>query len=377
MTSSYLCLRPLGDPFHPVVKLSGSSQTSVPCFVGMQSGRPENVETSIPPPSVMIHPLRFHPIFKERVWGGRRLEELFGKKLPPSVPIGESWEITDRPEGVSVIANGPLAGKDLRWLMEQHSHELLGPVRSRNGRFPLLVKILDAREKLSLQVHPPARVAAELGGEPKTEMWYVADAQAGAELYVGLRRGVTRTEFERRITQGTVADCFHRVGVRPGDVMFLPSGRVHAIGAGIVIFEIQQNSDTTYRVFDWNRAGLDGKPRPLHVALSLQCIDFDDFEPALTAGQHQNCADATCQCRALVDDPLFAADHLRVTQGEYLDTRGENPEIWGVLEGRIAVDQGNDQIEFRAGEFCLKPAIIEHMRLRFRPPVGLLRVRLR
>src|SRR6266498_5244237 len=115
-------------------------------------------------------------------------------------------------------------------------------------------------------------------------MWYIADARPGAELYAGLRRGVTRLEFERKIQDGTVADCFHRLRVMPGDVMFLPSGRVHAIGAGVVIFEIQQNSDTTYRVFDWNRPGLDGKPRELHVEQSLQCIDFDDFEPALAQG---------------------------------------------------------------------------------------------
>jgi len=322
----------------------------------------------------MLYPLKFHPIFKERVWGGRKLEELFEKKLPPNAPIGESWEITHRPEGVSVIANGSLAGKNLHWLMEHHSQELLGPARSQDGRFPLLIKILDAREKLSLQVHPPARLAAQLGGEPKTEMWYIAHAQAGAELYVGLRRGVSRAEFERRIRDGTVADCFHRVEVKAGDVMFLPSGRVHAIGAGVVIFEIQQNSDTTYRVFDWNRVGLDGKPRELHVAQSLQCIDFDDFEPALTVGRLEKCADATCQCRALVNDPLFAVDHLRFTQCESLDARGFRPQIWGVIEGQIAVVHGNEQMVLGPGEYWLKPAAIEHVQMRLRPPVGLLRV---
>src|SRR5438093_1322997 len=187
----------------------------------------------------MLYPLTFHPVFKERVWGGRRLEQLYRKKLPPNVPIGESWEITDRPEGVSVVAHGPLAGKDLRWLMEHQSEALLGSARPQPERFPLLVKILDAREKLSLQVHPPAGVAAHLGGEPKTEMWYIADARPDAELYVGLRRGVTRAEFERNLKDGSVADCFHRVRVKSGDAMYLPSGRVHAIGAGIVIFEIQ------------------------------------------------------------------------------------------------------------------------------------------
>src|SRR5438270_4871495 len=181
----------------------------------------------------MLYPLTFRPILKERVWGGRKLEELYQKPLPPEVPIGESWEISDRPGDVSVIANGPLAGKDLHWLMENHRQALLGDAQS-SRRFPLLIKLLDAQEKLSLQVHPPSHKAAKLGGEPKTEMWYIADAKPGAELYVGLKRGVTQPEFEKKIRTGEVADCFHRVSVKPGDVMFLPSGRVHAIGAGLV-----------------------------------------------------------------------------------------------------------------------------------------------
>src|SRR5262249_46204265 len=142
----------------------------------------------------------------------------------------------------------------------------------------------DAQEKLSLQVHPPAARAAELGGEPKTEMWYISHAEQGAELFVGLRRGGTRRQFEEKIANGTVAEGFHRLRVREGDAMLLPSGRVHALGAGVVLFEIQQNSDTTYRVFDWNRLGLDGKPRALHVAQSIASIDFDDFEPGLIPG---------------------------------------------------------------------------------------------
>jgi mannose-6-phosphate isomerase len=218
----------------------------------------------------MLYPLTFQPIFKERVWGGRNLERLYRKALPANTPIGESWEITDRPEGVSVIANGSLAGKDLRWLMANQREELLGKTDAE--RFPLLIKILDCQETLSVQVHPPAGVAAKLGGEPKTEMWHIADATPEAVLYVGLRRGVTREEFERRIGDGTVAEALHRIAVKKDDVMFLPSGRVHAIGAGNVIFEIQQNSDTTYRVFDWNRVGLDGKPRELHVKESLESI---------------------------------------------------------------------------------------------------------
>jgi len=173
---------------------------------------------------VMLYPLVFEPILKERVWGGRMLERAYGKVLPPEAPIGESWEISDRPGDASVIANGPLAGKDLRWLMECHGAEILGAAPSWRGRFPLLIKILDAREKLSLQVHPPAAKALALGGDPKTEMWYIAHAVPGAELFVGLKPGITRAEFERKLASGTVDACFHRVSVRAGDAMFLPSG---------------------------------------------------------------------------------------------------------------------------------------------------------
>src|SRR5437588_7425340 len=152
----------------------------------------------------------------ERIWGGRRLESEFGKKLPAQKRIGESWEIVDRPEAQSIVRDGPLRGKTLHELWTQHRDEIFRRVPDA-PRFPLLIKLLDAQEKLSLQVHPPAKIAPLLGGEPKTEMWYIAHAEPGAELYVGLKHGVTRAEFEKRIKAGTVADCFHRVPVKTGD----------------------------------------------------------------------------------------------------------------------------------------------------------------
>src|SRR5688572_9848155 len=155
-----------------------------------------------------LYPLIFQPIFKERIWGGRTLEALYRKRLPPEVPIGESWEISDRPGDESVIANGALAGRTLRWLMAHHAADLIGLAQpAPGGRFPLLCKILDAREKLSLQVHPPSPAL----GEPKTEMWYIARADAGAQLYVGLKRGITRHDFERALQGGTVEECFHTI----------------------------------------------------------------------------------------------------------------------------------------------------------------------
>jgi mannose-6-phosphate isomerase len=309
----------------------------------------------------MLYPLTFRPILKQRVWGGRSLERLYHKELPPEVPIGESWEISDRPGDASVIANGPLAGHDLRWLMEEHGPEVLGSAKAPGGRFPLLVKILDAQEKLSLQVHPPAELASGLGGEPKTEMWYVADAAPGAELYVGLKRDVTREEFERRISDGTVADCFHRVNVQKDDVMFLPSGRVHALGAGIVLFEIQQNSDTTYRVFDWNRVGLDGKPRDLHIPQSLASIDFADFEPRLIQSRYSR--NPTLKVRYLVDDPLFRVDACQVKRGQRFYIRSDGAQVLGILRGRLEIAHGDSKLALAGGQFALIPASLGRVSL--------------
>src|SRR5688500_6440123 len=232
-----------------------------------------------------VHLLRFTPIYQTRVWGGRALETIFGRELPDAQPYGESWELVDRPEAQSVVQSGLLAGTSLHALWADHRREVFGTAVRRPGapRFPVLIKVLDCRDELSIQVHPPPAVAASLGGEPKTEMWFVADAAPGARLYAGVRSGVTRARFETALRDGTVADCVHQLSPRAGDSLFVPRGRIHALGAGLVVFEIQQNSDTTYRVFDWNRAGLDGKPRALHIQESLASIDFADVEPALGA----------------------------------------------------------------------------------------------
>ena len=224
-------------------------------------------------------PLTFEPLYMERVWGGRTLEERFGRVLPGTAPIGESWELSDREAEQSVAG-----GITLNELWRDHRAEVFGRagLASDAERFPLLIKLLDARQTLSLQVHPPAAVAPELGGEPKSEAWLVVDADEDACLYAGLRAGIGRAEFEAAVRGGgDVAALLHRLPVSLGDALVVPSGRVHAIGGGCVILEVQQSSDTTYRVDDFGRVGLDGKPRELHVEQSLRCIDFGDVEPEL------------------------------------------------------------------------------------------------
>ena len=313
----------------------------------------------------MLYPFIFRPIFKDRIWGGRELARLYSKEIPAGQPIGEAWEISDRPGDASVITNGPLAGKDLRWLMDNHAAEVLGDAKpAAQGRFPLLCKILDARKKLSLQVHPPASKAAELKGEPKTEMWFIVDASPDASLYVGLKRGVTRAEFETKISDGSVADCFHRIPVKAGDTMFLPSGRVHAIGGGLVIFEIQQNSDTTYRVFDWNRVGLDGKPRELHIAQSLASIDFNDFEPKLVGSKYYQAP--KFKYRHLVQDPLFNVQEMVFETAGSFVLAGQLLRIVAVVKGAATIldSASKISIELRPGQFGLIPASLKGVEIK-------------
>jgi len=216
----------------------------------------------------------------ERIWGGRKLAELFGKKLLAAKRIGESWEIVDRPEAQSVVARGPLKGKSLHELWTEERSWIFGDVPDA-PRFPLLIKLLDTHEKLSLQVHPPEEVAGKLGGEPKTEFWYVAAADPGAELLLGFGEAIQCDQFESALREGTAAHYVHRISVKSGDAAFLPAGRLHAVSAGNLLIEIQQNSDTTYRVFDWKRIDDKGKPRQLHIEQALQCIDLNDVRPQL------------------------------------------------------------------------------------------------
>ena len=229
--------------------------------------------------------LTLEPVYQERIWGGSSLKELFGRDLPPGRLIGEAWELCDRPEAQSRFSDGRTL-HDL-WNSPERT-KLFGTKSPDVSRFPILIKLLDAKDKLSLQVHPPAALAPKFNGEPKTEMWYFLETALHAEIYAGLKKGVDRTAFEQALSAKTVADCFHRLKTQPGETMFLPSGRVHAIGAGNVILEIQQNSDTTFRVYDWDRVDAKtGKERDLHVQESLECIDFHDFEPCF-AQPHGN-----------------------------------------------------------------------------------------
>lgn len=248
----------------------------------------------------MIPPISFTPLYKQRIWGGRQLQEVYKRFLPSQgIPYGESWELCDRPDDQSIVSSGQWKGHSLHTLWNEHREEIFGKGLPDVPRFPLLIKILDAQSDLSVQVHPPAAIASHLKGEPKTEMWYIARAKQHAKLYVGLRKNTTKKLFEKALHDGDCTPLLHSIYPQEGQSIFIPSGRLHAIGAGLLIHEIQQNSDTTYRVFDWNRKGLDGLPRPLHIDQSLDCIDFDDWEPRMDSPQ------ASQQGTLLASCPFF------------------------------------------------------------------------
>ncbi len=272
--------------------------------------------------------LRFEPLYQERVWGGRALESALGRSLPAGRPIGESWEIVDRPEAQSIVRAGHHAGKSLRAVIEKHAGDVMGPKWPANRPFPILVKWLDCRERLSLQVHPPAEVAEELKGEPKTENWYIAHTSHDAHLLVGLKRGVTREQFEKAIKDNTLESCIHHFRVAAGDSILVTSGQVHAIDAGNLILEIQQNSDTTYRVYDWGRVGLDGKPRQLHIEQSLRSIHWNDFEPAPVR--------AAPTSGVIADSAEFRIRRVVLGSGERLSiASGEQPRLLSVVSGSV------------------------------------------
>jgi mannose-6-phosphate isomerase len=241
------------------------------------------------------------------------------------------------------VRAGIYAGRTLHELWTQEKAAIFGLGAPATERFPLLLKILDAREDLSIQVHPPAHLAEALGGEPKTEMWYIAEADAGASLAVGVQPGITQESFGAALEQGSVATAVHRLPVVAGDFIFIPSGRLHAIGGGLVIFEIQQNSDTTYRVFDWNRVGLDGQPRQLHVAESLQCIDFTDTQPTVSHAENGT----------LVECAYFQTQQHKLAMGEEMALGDDGTfRILAVVSGQGRVGE----MLVQSGDHALVPA---------------------
>lgn len=320
-----------------------------------------------------LPPLVFQPRLVPKIWGGRRLHTVLGKPLPSEGTFGESWEVYDFPPGVvstaaavdttpdgwcSAVVAAPKswAGTPLHRLLAEHAPSLLGGTTATatpaGDQFPLLVKFLDAREDLSVQVHPTAAyAAAHTNAHLKTECWVVLDHTPGAVLYIGLKPGVTRDAFARAIRDGTVLDLIHRIPARLGDCHFLPSGTVHALGAGILVAEIQTPSDTTFRVWDFGRLE-HGKPRPLHVDEALACIDFDSAgpPPKPTSSLRSALPLVSCEHFQLTALPAVAHTVRPLSSGQL--------RVWVVAEGTVRLASGDERLTVRAGQTVLLPAVL-------------------
>ncbi|HEV7299127.1 MAG TPA: type I phosphomannose isomerase catalytic subunit [Tepidisphaeraceae bacterium] len=320
-----------------------------------------------------LYPLMFKPRFVEKIWGGRKIETVLGKPLPSEKQVGESWEIYDFPPGVvdgsdrwvsAIVINGPLAGKTLHELVTAHGVALTGnvPLVGDHGQFPILIKYLDAREDLSVQVHPPQAYAdAHPGAHLKTEAWYVVQNDPGSRLLKGLAPGVTREAFEKSIQDGTVESKIQAIPIKPGDCHYLPSGTVHALGAGILVAEVQTPSDTTFRVFDFNRIEpATGKPRALHVQQAMECIDFSGVDKTQQTRSHV--AGYFTTVTRLVKSPFFQIEKVRMTEGVEEAVPYDEPVVWMMLEGKaeVRVDGIKEPTTISRGDTVLLPAAMKN-----------------
>lgn len=297
-------------------------------------------------------PIRFNPVYMTYLWGGRRMVDVYGRgDAPAKGPVAESWEVSDRPDGMSLAAGGACAGSSLRELIEANAAGILGS-SSHRGVFPLLIKIIDAAQALSVQVHPDDESAARGLGEAKSEAWYILDAKPGAYIYRGFKAGVTLEDFDASLKTGTVEELLVRCPVTSGDLIYIPGGTVHAIGEGCLILEVQQNSNTTYRVYDWNRKGPDGKTRALHLDEARKVIHWQSDEV------HQPADDGRCstpyftiECTTLGKRALNVVDPLKGFTVVFVE------------EGSVVFQFDGREVPAVAGTTWLLPASLRKCRL--------------
>jgi mannose-6-phosphate isomerase len=325
----------------------------------------------------MDTPLRFIPFLRPMVWGGRRLGDVLGKPLPTPEPYGESWEISDHVLHHSVVADGARAGKTFRQLMEQERDSLLGSAAGRHRVFPWLIKFLDAQDWLSVQVHPNEEAVRKLwpGEGSKTEAWFVLAAEPASKIYAGLLPGVDEPRLRAALAAGKVAECLHHFQPRAGDCLFLPAGTVHAVGGGVLMAEVQQTSDATFRLFDWNRRNAQGKSRTLHIDQALACIDWQrgpvepirarGFDTAAHSGQApRRIGQTLVNCEYFHLEYVRAADSLSLGSGRL--------QVIIVLQGRCRLVSSSGETVVERGHSWLLPAAMPAIQCRPDSELGLL-----
>jgi mannose-6-phosphate isomerase len=312
-----------------------------------------------------LYPLQFRPVLKRYIWGGRRLGSVLGKPIGEGSDYAESWEVADHASGQSVVADGSLAGTTLHDLVVNRADELLGRhaafIKQQQSRFPLLFKFLDCQRDLSVQVHPDDAAAPRLDPPDlgKTEAWVILEAEPGSRIYAGLAPGCDRPALARAVKEGKIAECLHSFEARAGQCVFIPAGTVHALGAGVVVAEIQQASDTTYRLYDWDRVGPDGKPRQLHVNESLAAIDYS----AVAVSPQAPVATAQSNIERLVSCDKFVLDRWKIQGAERLGG-DDRFHIVSVLSREVNLIIDKDQMTLTRGQTtlipaCMPPAMIE------------------
>ena len=298
---------------------------------------------------------KLSPAFKDYLWGGTKLRDVYGKKCDYE-KVAESWELSTHPAGQSVIDGGEYDGLKFGEYLEKVGAKALGVNGAKFKEFPVLIKFIDAKQPLSVQVHPSDEYALRVEGEyGKTEMWYVVDCEPGASLYFGVNRALTKEEFKKRIEDNTLTDVLYKADVKKGDVFFIQSGTIHAIGAGILICEIQQNSNTTYRVYDYGRLGKDGKPRELHVK---KAIDVTNLEPVKERPHLDAPIDifAETEARLLASCEYFTVYELEIDGTSHLTAGEDSFQSFTVLDGSVQLQAGDAELTFKKGETSFLPA---------------------
>ncbi|HSR87948.1 MAG TPA: type I phosphomannose isomerase catalytic subunit, partial [Pontiella sp.] len=301
-----------------------------------------------------LYPMTFEPVYKDYPWGGMRIPDAYHRGVPPGI-YAESWEIADHDDGMSVVANGILAGKTLREVLQSNPRSIMGSGVD-GTKFPLLIKLIDARQKLSVQVHPNDETAEKFGGDAKTEMWYLL-GDNDAQVFCGLKDGVSKDRFLEAVANGTSGDTMRPVRVKKNDAVFVRGGQVHAIDEGCLILEIQQNSNTTYRIYDWGRMGNDGKPRELHIDQAINVIDWNNTENPLVKPELM-VDTGTFKCWKVLRCEYFQLEKLVFSAPLEVPLDGTTFHALFVAEGEAEISWNDEVLTAPAGTSILVPAAL-------------------